>query len=431
MVTSKRPIVTIKSGCSCSMPGVWRAVAHNKGAVVIYHSPKGCGHVTHDMDLGGHYRALVRGEFDFKQYQAPLIISDLKEEHSIFGGAEQLRKCIAFAVEKYKPEYIMIANSCVSGVIGDDTQAVAIQAEHKWGIPIMAVPCCGFLDSDYYAGFYYAGRLLIEKFMSPQPKIQNTVTLVGERGGPESRDVKEIEALLREFGLNIQCHFPGYTSVAKLKKVPSSAMSIVIGGRPQSYDFIRKLGEDLQNMFKVAFFDNDYPVGLEGTKLWINNLGKFLNREKDALRIAKEQETRFKKESETYYVKLKNLRAVLCIGRPLEHFQPDWVLELIAKAGMLLEGIILLKGLTIKQQEGMKQKLHKYTKTPIFDQIEGEAAIQTADMVITTHELDADTKRQLFLPILPPVGVGGMVELLEKMARLSQRSGQRGGIIYG
>ena len=110
MVMSKRPRKREKSGCSCSMPGVWQAVAHNEGAAVIFHSPKACGHVSHDMELSMHYRALARQQFRPKLYTAPLVSSNLAEQHSIFGGTDQLRACIEYVAVTYKPLYIVIAN---------------------------------------------------------------------------------------------------------------------------------------------------------------------------------------------------------------------------------------------------------------------------------------------------------------------------------
>jgi len=431
MVMSKRPVVTIKGGCSCSMPGVWRAMAHNEGAVVIYHSPKACGHVTRDMDLGSHYRSVARREFVPKQYTAPLVVSGLKEEHSIFGGAEQLRQCIKYVVARYKPAYIVIANSCVAGVIGDDVQAIACEAGQEWKIPILSVPRSGFLDGEYYAGFYHTGRALADRFMFPRPAIENTVTLLGDRGGPGGLDVQEMKGLLQYFGLKVHCHFPGYATLEEIQRVSTSALSVPLGGRAESYSWMRRLASDLQEMFGVPFLDHDCPVGWQGTKTWLKNMGKFLGRESRALLAEKEQEQRLRQQVVKSRAKIRAARAVLCIGRPLLHFQPDWVLELLAHAGVLLEGIILLRGLTGQQRDAMRQVLKIYTEAPIFDQREGDAVLKTADLVVTTHELAEDTKRQFFLPMLPPVGVGGLVLLMQKLVRLAERPGRRGGIVYG
>ncbi|NLI12079.1 nitrogenase component 1 [Pelotomaculum propionicicum] len=431
MVISKRPVVTIKGGCSCSMPGVWRAVAHNEGAVVIYHSPKACGHVTREMNLGGYYRSVARREFVPRQYMAPLVVSGLKEEHSIFGGAEQLRQCIGYVVTRYKPAYIVIANSCVAGVIGDDVQAVAYEAGQEWKIPVMSVPCSGFLDGEYYAGFYHTGRALADRFMFPRPAMENTVTLLGDRGGPGGPDVQEMKGLLQYFGLKAHCHFPGYASLEEIQRVPASALCVPLGGRAEAFSWMRRLASDLEEMFGVPFLDHDCPVGWQGTKTWLKNMGKLLGRKSQVLLAEKEQEQRLRQQVVKSRAKIRAARVVLCIGRPLLHFQPDWVFELLAYTGVSLDGIILLRGLTGQQRDAMRRELQNNTEAPVFDQREGAAVLETADLVVTTHELAEDTKRQLFLPVLSPVGVGGLVLVMQKLARLAERPARRGGIIYG
>lgn len=431
MVLNKRYMVTMKRSCSCSMPGVWRAVAHNEGAVVIYHSPKACGHVTREMDLGGHYHSVARRTFVPKQYTAPLITSNLQEQHSIFGGADQLRQCIEYVVERYSPRYIMIANSCVAGVIGDDTPAIAKEAEADFGIPVMTVPCSGFLDGEYHAGFYHTAKILADRFMEWQPKSANTVTLLGDRGGPYGTDAKEMAELLSSFGLQVQGRFPGYATVEEMKRVPASALCIPLGGRPQSYAWMRRLAADLEEKFGIPFLDHDYPVGWLGTKTWIRQLGGVLGREREALQAETAQEKRLKLAAAQCCIAMQAVRVVLCIGRPLIHLQPDWTLELLDLAGVKPEAIVLFNGLTQEQKTALRQELKQHTAAPIVEENEGEAMLETADILVTTHELEDETKRQLYLPVLPPLGAGGLIELLNKLARLAKRSGWQGGVQYG
>jgi nitrogenase molybdenum-iron protein alpha chain len=431
MVIRKGATLTMKRSYSCSMPGVWHGVAHNEGAVVIYHSPKACGHVTHDMDLGSHYRSLARQEIVQGQYTAPLITSGLQEKHSIFGGTEQLRQCVDYVVERYKPEYIVIANSCVAGVIGDDVRAVASAGEEKWHIPILSVESHGFLDSDYYTGFYQAGSALIERFMSKQKRKENTVTLLGDRGGPKGADVQEIKQLLTALGLHVHCQFPGYASVEEIQRVPSSSLCVLLGGRAKSSVGVHRLAADLQDKFEIPFFDAACPVGWQETSIWLRDMGLFLHREEEALYIQRQQEERLQQAIAQYSPKLEKQKAVLCIGRPLLYFQPFWALELLTQARVKLEGIILLEGLTKQQQDDMKRELEKYIVVPILQGQEEERVLETADLIITTHELPDHIKRQFFLPVLPPLGVGGQIALLRKLARLAQRPKLWEGIVYG
>lgn len=430
MVMSKRPRKREKSGCSCSMPGVWQAVAHNEGAAVIFHSPKACGHVSHDMELSMHYRALARQQFRPKLYTAPLVSSNLAEQHSIFGGTDQLRACIEYVAVTYKPLYIVIANSCVAGVIGDDTEAVAIQAEQELGLPILVVASHGFLDGDYYSGFYQAGKALAERFLAPLAKAEHTVTLLGDHGGPDGKGAREMKQLLQLFGLQVQRQFPVYSSLADIKQIASSELCILLGGSRQAFPKLRQLAGDLYRQVGVPFFDSDYPVGLAGTKNWLTKLGVYLQKEAEAAAAIKTQEERLEEHIAFYRRKMKNKRCVVCIGRPLAYFQPDWILELVALTESKPEGIILLDGLTGEQSAEMQQEVAALTKAPIYSPQEGNAILADADLILTTHEMTDWSKRQIFLPLLPPVGVAGMIDVMHKMVRLVERFGTRGGILY-
>jgi nitrogenase molybdenum-iron protein alpha chain len=431
MVTTERRVITMKGSCACGMPGVWRAAAHNRGAVVVFHSPKACTHLIRDMEVSDHYRALARHESRTGQYLSPLICSGITEEHAIFGGVDLLRQCLDEVVTGYQPQYIVIANSCVAGVIGDDTQAVAARAEQKWGIPMLAIPGHGFLEGDYHAGFYDVGQALAERFMSPQPRQENTITLLGDGGGPNSAGLLEMKELLGSFGLRVNCHFPGYASLAEIRRVPAAALTIIFGGRPQSYTCLRKLAVFLEARFGTPFFDFDYPVGWDGTKTWLMNLGHLLGRNAAALLAVSQQAKRLELQLAAAQSLLKGLPTLLCIGRPLGKFDLAWILELLSLAQVSLLGVILLAGLTPSQQAELQQELGQKVNAPFFDQSGGAELGDAAQLFITTHELALVDQRQFFLPILPPVGVGGLLRLMNKLKRLAQRSPQRGGIVYG
>ena len=61
MAIKTRRFYSARKSCSCSMPGVWRAVAYMNGAVVVFHSPRACAHVARTMDINSQYRTLSEG----------------------------------------------------------------------------------------------------------------------------------------------------------------------------------------------------------------------------------------------------------------------------------------------------------------------------------------------------------------------------------
>ena len=130
------------------MPGVWRAVSFCDGCAVIFHSPLGCAHVATLMDLGAQYRII--GDHQNEDLDAvPMISSNLQEKDSIFGGVEKLRGCITHVMETWKPQCLVIATSCVAGVIGDDVEQEAEDAETQYHVPVLCVPYGGFLGGDF------------------------------------------------------------------------------------------------------------------------------------------------------------------------------------------------------------------------------------------------------------------------------------------
>ena len=430
MVRSKRPVIALKSGCSCSMPGVWQAVAHNEGAAVVFHSPKACAHVSQEMSLGIYYRSITRQEFVAGRYLAPLISSELNDEHSVFGGAEQLRDCINFVARQYQPRYIVVAGSCVAGVIGDDIAEVAAAVEQEIAIPVIAVPCSGYLDGEYHAGFYYAAMAVAERFMTPRPAVPGQVTILGDCGGPDSQDCREIKSILERFGLIVHTQFPGGACQQDIEQAAASSLNILLG-RSQSFAWIRKLATGLQERCGIPFFDSPHPVGWLETKEWLTELGTLLGRPEAAEQAIAAERQRLQAAVQEVRPNLQSVKMVLVIGRPLMYFEPEWVMEWLSLAEIEPATIILLRGLTNTQQAELRQVLKTHTQAPVVEQDEADEMMAEAELILTTHELTNDQQRQFFLPLLLPIGVGGLIRQLRRLERLALRPALRGGILYG
>ncbi len=105
-------------------------------------------------------------------------------------------------------------------------------------------------------------------------------------------------------------------------------------------------------------------------------------------------------------------------------------MEVVALAQMKLEGIILFAGLTPEQRQEMRKTLQGIG-VPIVDEEEGKELLAEEAVLLSTHEVEEISSRQLQLPVLTPVGVGGLLEVLTKLGRLLKRSPYRGGVVYG
>lgn len=423
-----------RTNCSCSMPGVWRALSFVRGALVIFHSPRPCAHIAHGMDVSSFHRLTAAGT-SVRLSPVPLLTSGLSENEAVFGGEERLRECIRFAAQKYHPQAVFIANSCVSGVIGDDTQAIAAEMEEELGLPVTAVSAHGFLDGEYYAGYLDAARALVDRFMQPAERQAGTVVLLGDCGGMHGEYVKELRRLLSLLGLRVTGQFPSYLALDELQAVPEAELVILLGRRmdDEKQAQLAALAAHIRERLGTPYLADVYAVGAEETARWLRCVGQLCHCEEAAERAIVAEEASFVAAVEKARNDLAGRRCALAIGRDLTWFQPEIVLRLLDKAGIELDGIVLLDCFMPERRAVMEEELQRRTDVPIHH--EGDAAaeelLHSVDFVLTTHEL-VDTKlRQLFLALLPSVGWSMERRLLDDMRRILHRHESRGGLIYG
>lgn len=415
MAIKTKRFITSRKSCSCSMPGVWRAVAYCQGIVVIFHSPKACAHVARTMDINAHFRTMADGSRE-NVASVPLLSSQLEEKHSIFGGVERLESCIAFAVQEYAPQCLVIANSCVAGVIGDDVESVARKAERLYGMPVLSLDCCGFLDGEYYQGYYGITELLVQRFLHPAPRQRGKVLLLGDNGGPWGHYAKEVSRLLHAMGVEVLGQFPGYMCFQDLPKAATAEAVIVLGGRGQTHVGLSKIAQLMEERLGIPYMAQ-YPVGWENTQSWLLAVGKLLGRQEEAARVLEQERKLFTQRLEQYLKLTRGKRVVLCIGRLLQYFHPGAILETIKLLQLDLTGIILLDAYEPKEREKMLQELAKYPEYGVYMGDEGECLLKEADLALSTHELQNKDLKQIFLPMLPKVGTMGELEFMEMIYR--------------
>lgn len=418
---------------SCSMPGVWRALSFVRGALVICHSPRPCAHIARGMDVASFYRLRAAKRLVHLS-PVPLLTSSLSEDEAIFGGEDRLRECIRFAREKYQPQAIFIANSCVSGVIGDDTIAVAESMEEELGLPVVSVSAHGFLDGEYYAGYIDAARVLVDRFMKQGKCRPRSVVLLGDCGGIHGDYAQELSRLLTYLSLHVVGQFPSYLALDEMQAVPEAELIIVLGRRSdEKQKLLVDLARHIYERFKTPYLADVYAIGTEETKEWLRAVGNFFGKEAAAEKAILQEEAAFQNAVEDARRTLFKKRVAFAIGRDIKWFHPQIILRLLQKVGIELSGVVLLDSFLPERRTVMQEEIMRLTDAPIFYEgsHEAEALLQAVDFVLTTHEL-IDTKlRQIFLALMPSVGWSMEKKLLGDMVRIVCRNESRGGLIYG
>lgn len=429
MAIKTKRFFTAKKSCSCSMSGVWRAVAHSEGAVVIFHSPRACAHVARTMDIGSDYRTIASGNLEEEQ-SVPVISSVLEEKHSIFGGVERLSDCIDFVVKSYKPECIVIANSCVAGVIGDDVDGMAKEKELEHGIPILTVDCYGFLDSEYFKGYYETTLRLIERFLIPSDREEKTAILIGDSGGPWISFTKEVTSILNRLGIKVLGGFPGYTPIREMSTITRAEACLALTARGQSHRDIFNICEIMQKRFGMKYINDVFPIGFNGTIAWIRKVGEIYGLQKEAELIIEQEIFSFNNKKEHFIKLTKNKTCYIIIGRLLNYFDPSYILETANNLELSVKGIVLLDVYEEKNRKLMLNRLKELTDIPVYVNLEDEDIINSVDIVLTTHDLKNLNTKALFIPMLNKAGFVGELELMSSIYRLLCSRIIGGGLTY-
>lgn len=429
MVLKTKWLLTKKESCSCVMPGVYRALAFCEGAVVIFHSPKGCAQIASTMDAGSQFRMFGEGRRE-QLPASPLLSSHLREKDCIFGGTDRLWGVLRYAAETYHPECIAVATSCMAGVIGDDVEAVCEEAEAEIGIPILLSPAAGFLGGAYEDGVRAMMDQIIRRFFRPQEHVPGRVLLLGDQMGPWGQYTIEVKDMLAWFGLDAKWQFPGYVPVREWEAIPSASLGVILGSVGQANGLLEETAARLAKEFGISFLPPVYPIGWENTRRFIRTLAAHLGREADGEALLQSKEKELDDFVGSVLPVTEGKSAVLGIGRSLLRYDPADTVQSIRRLRMKLSAVVLYDNLTGDDRSAMAKAVRAVTAAPVLSADEGREAIRSSDILLTTDELLDPGTKQLFLPMVALIGASGEISLLRGIYRLLCRYGEKGGIAY-
>lgn len=429
MAVKIRHFFNAQKTCSCSMTGVWRAVACMTGIVVIFHSPRACTHIGRTMDMGAYYRSYADCHPE-KMRAVPLLCSQLEEKHAIFGGAERLRQCIDYVAKAYKDSCrcIVVANSCVSGVIGDDVEAVVEEAEEELGLPVLTVGCYGYLGSEFYDGYIQMTRKLVDRFFTAQEKKTRTAVILGDNGGPWNERNIEVAKILEGLGLEILGQFPSYMSFEDLHKVTQAEFSVIVGGYGRNLTDMTGLASTLEERYGVKSL-GAIPGTLEQTIAWLRERGQELDCEEAVENFIKFEQEAFAAKVAKFQLRTAGKKTVLCLGRSLRYYHPADILTIINLLKLDLLGVAFLEGAASENEAEVRTILKDLTTAPIVAAEEAEQLLKEADVVITTTELK-ENLRQVYVPLVGSSGALGQLNFMRAIYDVLRSRKLGGGITY-
>ena len=283
-----------------------------KDMVHLVHGPIGCAYFT-----WGTRRNLAKAEEGEDNFSNYCVCTDMKETDIVFGGEKKLKKAIDEVVKIFKPEAISISATCPVGLIGDDIEAVAREAEKEYGIKVIPSRCEGYRGVSQSAGHHIASNVLMEHLIGTEELENPTpfdINIFGEYniGG----DLWEIKPILEKIGYRIVSTFTGDGSFHKLAQAHKAKLSILLCHRSINYT-----NRMMEEKYGVPWLKVNY-VGTKTTAKSLRKMAEFFDNPEITRKteeIIAEEKAKYEAEIERYRKKLKGKTAFIYSGGSRSH----------------------------------------------------------------------------------------------------------------
>jgi nitrogenase molybdenum-cofactor synthesis protein NifE len=221
-----------RGGESCAFDGAMIVLQPIADTAHIVHGPIACCGNSWE----GRGSLSEKGELDRMGFT-----TDMSELDIVYGAEEKLSRAIQKTFDAVSPKAIFVHATCVSGLIGDDIDAVCRKAETTLGIRVIPVNAPGFVGPKNL-GNRIAGEVLLDYVIGtgePPPPFSSPLTK-GGLGGVDINLIGEyniagdlwlIESVLEKAGLRVLSRITGDATFEEITWAHRAKLNVVICSR--------------------------------------------------------------------------------------------------------------------------------------------------------------------------------------------------------
>jgi nitrogenase molybdenum-iron protein alpha chain len=308
-------------GCSTSNAACMVTLVQD--GVVISHGPVGCSTCLHEFAFTYRVNAPLRGVKN--PTQRHIYSTNLTEDETVFGGNEKLAAAIREVYDRDHPHVIFIITTCASGIIGDDVEGIANDAEDELGIPVVAIFCEGFRSKVWTSGFDAGYHGIARKLIKPARKKRPLINVVNFWGS----DI--FTRWFEHFGVAANYITP-YATLESLSYSSEALASVQICTTLGSY-----MSGVLEKEFGVPALKAAPPYGVPATERWLRALAQLLGKPAIAEKIIEEERAEFLPQIAELREKLAGKTAYVTAGAGHGHA----LLALLGELGIEAQGAAL------------------------------------------------------------------------------------------
>ena len=294
------------SQCSnCAEGCAETTTLHIRDAAVVGHAPIGCASGASMANVTSRSVTTARGQ---RLHAVKYISTNIQEKDTVFGASEKLRGAIAEADRRFQPKAIFIESSCASGIIGEDLESIASEAEAKLGYPVIPIYCEGFKSKIWSTGFDAAYHGILRRLVKPAEKKQEDLVNIFNFEGADT-----FSPLLKKVGLRVNYLAP-LASVEDLAHISEAACSTQICETLATY-----VSAVLEEKYGVPEVNAPSPFGIDWTDRWLREIGKITHREEIVEQVIAEEHARIEPEIAELRKELEGKTAYVISGDSFAH----------------------------------------------------------------------------------------------------------------
>lgn len=219
---AKHKLCRSRGGESCAFDGAAIVLMPIADAAHVVHGPISCagnaweGRGVHSTAGDMHRRGFT---------------TDISELDIVFGGEQRLEQTVREVVAAERPSAVFVYATCVTGLIGEDIDAVCQRLSAELWVPVIPVNSPGFVGPKNL-GNRIAGEVLLDNVIGTAEPVCMTPTdiaLIGEYN--VAGDLDHIEPLLRECGIRVLSHITGNARFDEIRYAHRAKIAAVVCSR--------------------------------------------------------------------------------------------------------------------------------------------------------------------------------------------------------
>jgi nitrogenase molybdenum-cofactor synthesis protein NifE len=211
-----------RGGESCAFDGAMIVLQPIADTAHIVHGPIAC--------CGNSWEG--RGTLTAKgALHAMGFTTDMGEIDIVYGSEEKLLHAIHRTYEAVNPKAIFVYSTCVSGLIGEDIEAICKRAETELNIRVIPVNAPGFVGPKNL-GNRIAGEVLLEHVIGtgePPVTTHYDINLIGEYN--IAGDLWFVEPLLAKAGFRVLSKITGDSTFEEITWAHRAKLNVVVCSR--------------------------------------------------------------------------------------------------------------------------------------------------------------------------------------------------------